>query len=73
MFPLEHENKIKDLLEELDNNIMMATEILTEQYQDRQSMVCEKSIAKKMNIEDENRMLKNAIAALYKKLTKQDK
>lgn len=50
----------------------MVSEILLES-QDKQQMVCEKSASKKLELEEENRMLKNAIARLYKKLVQQEK
>lgn len=72
-FANEDPNKIKDLLEELDNNVEMVTSILATESQDKQPMLCEKPTPKKPEHDDENRMLKNAIARLYKRMLQQEK
>ena len=51
-FPLEDQNKIKNLLEELDNNLDLVAEILLDEQQEKCPMVCEKTAPKKMDLDE---------------------
>lgn len=39
--------------------------------QEKQQMICEKPVSRKVEVDDEVKILKNAVARLYKKLIQQ--
>lgn len=69
-YPHLSEQKVKDLLEELDNNCQLAMQILDEEEQRCRQIVEETSPIKKPTPTqaEQNRILKQSFLSLYKKL-----
>ena len=67
-FPSQSLAKIKELLEELDNNVEMAREILEEECGKPTLPDTQKLPKPKMQESEENKVLRKAVAQLYKKL-----
>lgn len=69
-YPHLSEQKVKDLLEELDNDCQLAMQILDEEEQRCRQIIEEASPIKKPTLTqaEETRILKQSILSLYKKL-----
>jgi type I site-specific restriction-modification system R (restriction) subunit len=69
-YPHLSEQKVKDLLEELDNNCQLAMQILDEEEQACRQIVEEAPPLKKpaLTQAEQNRILKQSFLSLYKKL-----
>jgi hypothetical protein len=71
-YPQLNRQKVRDLLEELDNNCELAMQILDEEEKHCDKIIEEKrpQIKKALNFskEEENRILKQSFLNLYKKL-----
>lgn len=70
-YPHLNNQKVRDLLEELDNNSQLALQILEEEEKHCSKIIDEKRIDVKkplgISINEENRILKQSFLNLYKK------
>lgn len=72
-FPQQSGKKLRELLEEMEGNLEMAIGVLEEEYGREAVIIPEKPCCKKISEEEQNRLLKKAVAQLYKKLRETEK